>query len=141
MPTNMEEPVSWNVESVNVSYAQACAKLQLEERPHAQFRNILPGRAPKQLENSLEQIRLDYDRLVKTAARNRGRLKQRLSADQQPTMQVRSLSGNEFVLQEISDEKSPRFLSGEQTERSQTGRLRSLKTFKLSPTESAFQLS
>ncbi|MGB3766590.1 MAG: hypothetical protein WA947_08520, partial [Phormidesmis sp.] len=107
MPTNMEEPVSWNVQSVNVSYAQAYARLRLEERPHVQFRNILPGRAPKQLESSLKQIRLDYDRLVKTAARNRGRLKKGLSADQQPTMHVRTPSGREFVLQEISDEKSP----------------------------------
>ena len=105
MPTSIDEPVSQNVQAVNASYSQA--QLGIEERLHEQFRNILPGRAPKQLESSLEQTRIDYNRLVKTAVRNKGRLKQRISADQQPTMHVRSPSGREFVLQEISDEKGP----------------------------------
>lgn len=105
MPTSMEEPVSWNVQAVNASYSQAQLGLKLEERPHEQFRNILPGRAPRSLEDSLKQTRIDYDRLIRTAVRNKARVRQRNAADQQPTMLVRATSGREFVLQEIRDEK------------------------------------
>ena len=105
MPTSMEEPVSWNVQAVNASYSQAQLGLKLEERPHEQFRNVLPGRAPKSLEDSLKQTRIDYDQLVRTAMRNKARVRQSNAADQQPTMLVRATSGREFALQEIRDEK------------------------------------
>jgi hypothetical protein len=103
MPTSIEEPVSWNVQAVNVAYSQA--QLALEERPHEQFREIIPGRAPMQLQASVEETRKTYNGLIAKAVRNKERLSQRRSADQQPTMQVRATSGKEFTLQEIGDEK------------------------------------
>lgn len=105
MPVNMEEPISWNVHNVNAFYAQANIELTQEKRLHEQFRNVLPGRAPASLTNSLEQTRKDYDKLVKAAIRNKGRLRQRRSADQQPTMHVRARSGKVLILQEISEDK------------------------------------
>ena len=103
MPTSMEEPVSWNVQAVNAAYSQA--QMELEERPHDQFREIISGRAPKWLQDSVAQTRGTYNGLIAKAMRNKERLRQRRSADQQPTARVRATSGKEFVLQEMRDEK------------------------------------
>ena len=99
MPTNTEEPIAWNVQSVNEHYSDA----QLEERLHQEFQAIFPMADAKQQEWQAKAIIQSYNGLMAKAVKGKARHRQRRPEDQKPTLQVTVSDGRALTLQNIQD--------------------------------------
>ena len=99
MPTNTEEPIAWNVQSVNEHYSDA----QLEERLHQEFQAIFPMADAKQQEWQAKAIIQSYNSLMAKAVKGKSRHRQRRPEDQKPTLQVTVSDGRALTLQNIQD--------------------------------------
>lgn len=99
MPTNTEEPVAWNVQTVNEHYSDA----QLEERLHQEFQAIFPMADTQQQEWQAKAIIQKYNGLMAKAIKGKARHRQRRPEDQKPTLQVTVSDGRTLTLQNIQD--------------------------------------
>ena len=99
MPTNTEEPIAWNVQSVNEHYSDA----QLEERLHQEFQAIFPMADAKQQEWQAKAIIQSYNGLMAKAVKGKARHRQRRPEDQKPTLQVTVSDGRALTLHNIQD--------------------------------------
>ncbi|WP_121971122.1 hypothetical protein [Leptolyngbya sp. BC1307] len=99
MPTNTEEPIAWNVQTVNEHYSDA----QLEERLHQEFQSIFPMADTQQQEWQAKAIIQNYNSLMAKAIKGKARHRQRRPEDQKPTLQVTGSDSRALTLQNIQD--------------------------------------
>ena len=99
MPTNTEEPIAWNVRTVNEHYSGA----QLEERLHQEFQAVFPKTDNEQQKEQTKAIIKNYNSLMRKAVTGKSRQRQRRAEDQQPTLQVSVSEGRVLTLQNIQD--------------------------------------
>ena len=99
MPTSVNEPVSWGVQSVNRQYGGAV----LQEREHKLFQGIFPKGETQQQKQLAKTIIQTSSALTKQAAANKARHRQRRPEDQKPTAEITLSGGRRLTLQNIAD--------------------------------------
>ena len=101
MPTSTDEPIAEGVQLVNEQYSN----VQLPERKNDAYDTLLPKADSKTRTVEMRGIALTHNKLVKDAAENRARVRQRRSADQKPTLLVTIPGGQRLELQNIEDKR------------------------------------
>ena len=99
MPTNTEEPIAWNVQSVNKRYSDA----QMEERLHQEYQAVFPKTDNEQQKEQAKAIVQNYNGLMRKAVTSKSRQQQRRAEDQKPTLRVMVSDGRTITLQNIED--------------------------------------
>ncbi|PZO18177.1 MAG: hypothetical protein DCF25_10125 [Leptolyngbya foveolarum] len=101
MPTSVDEPVSWGVQSVNEQYGGAV----LQERKHEAFQAVFPKDVTDQQRQEAKSIISTSSGLIAQVMETKARHRQQRPEDQKPTVEVTLSDGRQLNLQNIADEQ------------------------------------
>ncbi len=99
MPTSVDEPVSWGVQSVNEQYGSAV----LQERKHEAFQAVFPKDVTDQQRQDTKTIIQTSSGLIAQVVETKARHRQRRPEDQKPTVEVTLSDDRRLSLQNIVD--------------------------------------
>jgi hypothetical protein len=110
LPTNTQEPVGWQVQTVNSLYqgSRNCSQIQSEDL-NRRFRSLLPVEHDRQQSDEVTAVANTYNQYINMIQRVKERLRKELPEDRQPTLTITSSTGRSLVIQRLCDAEKGEF--------------------------------